>query len=118
MDIIYPLMNSVSSFLLAREFDPKTYLMPIVDEMVTQAFECLDLDIRVMWGWMNNYPRHDLLPALNMIPIDSPDYKWLQETFNSLTMSLWVKMKEHGLLIEDHPMRLEKVMPDYIVVRL
>lgn len=118
MDILYPLMNNLSTFLLAREFDTRVYLTPVVNELVTQSFECLDVDIRTMWLYMKNYPRCDLLPAFNKLPLEGPDHRWLVEVFNGLTMDLWLRMREHGLLMVDYPMRLETVMPDYLIVRL
>lgn len=119
MDIIYPLMSKVSTYLLSKTNDTSMlYLMPIVDEMVTQAFECLDSDIRVMWHNLHNYPRHDLLPLFNSAPVDSNDYLWLKEAFSDLVMGLWVRMREEGLLIEGYPVRLEKVTPDFLVIRL
>lgn len=119
MDIIYPLMSKISTYLLAKTNDKSTsYLLPIVDELVTQSFECLDTDIRVMWHNLHNYPRYDLIPLLNNANIGSNDYILLKEAFSDLTMNLWVRMREEGLLIEGYPMRLEKVTSDYLVIRL
>lgn len=119
MDIIYPLMSKVSTYLLNKTSDVNaSYLTPIVDELVTQAFECLDVDIRVMWHNLHNYPRYDLIPLIDKTYIAKDDYVLLKEAFSDLVMGLWVRMREEGLLIEGYPVRLEKVTPDYLVIRL
>lgn len=119
MDIVYPLMSKISTYLLTKTDDiTASYLTPIVDELVTQAFECLDVDMRVMWHNLHNYPRYDLVPLLNRTHIGNDDHLFLKEAFCDLTMKLWIRVREEGLLIEGYPMRLEKVTPSFLVVRL